>query len=445
MPGKARVRFSPAVVFSPHSVRRTSYLVLPLNSPPVSDQTDTPIDHRPLAVLGWAAFLACSWTWCIGMFLPVILLRDYGTFAWVVFALPNVVGAAAMGWVLHRQGASERLVGRHGPAMAAFSGVTILFHVLFVGWVVRWLGSTTGRGEWAFVLAAAGAAVVCFPLLLARRTALLLAALTLAGSLAAFVVTVLNTDRMLVPAVTATVDLAYLAPVCLIGFALSPYLDLTFHRARQALTSYGGVAAFTLGFGAMFLLMIVFTLWYGPMAVPPDAGRPRATALPLTRVAALAVVAHMAGQSGFTVAAHVVELVRQHRRSAAATRRGTLAAVVFGGGILGFSAYLAADGGQGRFWGASLGANEVGYRLFLSFYGLVTPAYVWLFLVPWGGSRPAGRHRWVAFALCLLLAAPAFWAGFIEGKTVWLLAGVGVVLLSRPVLELVAKPQSTQQ
>ena len=411
----------------------------PRTLPPVTESTAAHIDHRPLAVLGWAAFLACSWTWCIGMFLPVILLRDYGTWAWVVFALPNVVGAAAMGWVLQRQGASERMVGRHTPAMAAFSVVTILFHVLFVGWVVRWLGGVTGRGEWAFVWATVGAAVVCFPLLLARRAALLLSGLVLAGSVAAFVLTVLNTpDRIPMAAGTATADLAYLAPVCLIGFACSPYLDLTFHRARQALTTYGGVAAFTLGFGAMFLVMIVFTLWYGPMTVPPGADRPGLPTQQITQAAALAVVAHMAGQSGFTVAAHLVELVRRHRRGVTTTKWGTIAGVLFGGGILGLVAYLLSrgDGEQGRFWGAGLGANETGYRLFLSFYGLVAPAYVWVVVVPWRGSRTTDRQKWVTFVVTLLLAAPAYWVGFVEGKMVWLLAGVGVILLSRVLLEL---------
>ena len=30
------------------------------------------------SVIGCAIFLACSWTWCIGMWLPVLLWRDYG-------------------------------------------------------------------------------------------------------------------------------------------------------------------------------------------------------------------------------------------------------------------------------------------------------------------------------------------------------------------------------
>ena len=31
------------------------------------------------------------------MFLPILLIRDFGPAAWFVFAIPNVVGAAVMG------------------------------------------------------------------------------------------------------------------------------------------------------------------------------------------------------------------------------------------------------------------------------------------------------------------------------------------------------------
>ena len=93
--------------------------------------------QNPLATLGWAVFLGMSWTWCIGMFLPVLMVRDFGFRGWVVFAVPNVVGAAAMGRVLRDAGASERVVATHPTACAAFSAVTILFQVMFVGGVVH--------------------------------------------------------------------------------------------------------------------------------------------------------------------------------------------------------------------------------------------------------------------------------------------------------------------
>src|SRR2546421_8858832 len=88
------------------------------------------------SLLAWAAYLACSWTWCIGMFLPVLLVRDYGIWGWVVFAVPNVVGAAAMGWVIRSAESSHAITGNHFSACAAFSVITILFHVFFVQWMV---------------------------------------------------------------------------------------------------------------------------------------------------------------------------------------------------------------------------------------------------------------------------------------------------------------------
>ena len=83
-----------------------------MDSPPAETANQPPqLDVTPArgpghAVL-WACFLGCSWTWVIGMFFPVLLLRDYGFMGWVVFAIPNVVGAAAMGWVLTAQRAKH--------------------------------------------------------------------------------------------------------------------------------------------------------------------------------------------------------------------------------------------------------------------------------------------------------------------------------------------------
>ncbi|MBL8762616.1 MAG: hypothetical protein JNL50_15075, partial [Phycisphaerae bacterium] len=87
--------------------------------------------------LGFGAYLAASWTWCIGMFLPTMLIRDFGGWAFWAFAIPNVVGAAAMGLVLARPGDSERLVAKHWPALSLFSLVTASFQVFFMLWLAR--------------------------------------------------------------------------------------------------------------------------------------------------------------------------------------------------------------------------------------------------------------------------------------------------------------------
>src|SRR5437588_1246526 len=89
----------------------------------------------PLHAFLYAVFLAVSWTWCIGMFLPVILVREYGVWGWIIFAVPNVIGAAAMGWVIRSTERSEAIVRAHHAALAAFSFVTVSFQIFFAFWI----------------------------------------------------------------------------------------------------------------------------------------------------------------------------------------------------------------------------------------------------------------------------------------------------------------------
>jgi len=91
--------------------------------------------HGLGAALLWACFLGCSWTWVIGMFLPIMLLRDFGVWGWVVFAVPNVVGAAAMGFVLRTPAISYELTQKHAKAMQWFAGVTVAYQVYVVSWL----------------------------------------------------------------------------------------------------------------------------------------------------------------------------------------------------------------------------------------------------------------------------------------------------------------------
>src|SRR5882762_7153602 len=96
----------------------------------------------------WAFFLACSWTWCIGMFMPVLLVRNWGIWAWVVFAVPNVLGAAAMGFVIRSRQSSEDILINHRTAIGTFSLITIAFHLYFVYWFV----AQRLMGPWLLVI-----------------------------------------------------------------------------------------------------------------------------------------------------------------------------------------------------------------------------------------------------------------------------------------------------
>jgi hypothetical protein len=347
---------------------------------------------KPLA---WAVFLGTSWTWCIGMYLPVLLLRDLGIGGFLVFAIPNVLGAAAMGWVLRSADQSKTMLSAHWPAAAAFSVVTIAFHAFFIVWIVRPLA-----GIWMWP--AIGAALIVFELCVSRREAgkLLAAILTLAVSLAAIIWSI---HISAVPHIASrsanglpTMDVAFLAPVCLFGFFLCPYLDLTFHRARQALEPTQARLAFTLGFAVVFLLLILFTAGYSGWLIGPAEGA----------IAAILAM-HFIAQCGLTITLHAQILLNS------GGKRGPLAIVLVV--AVAMAAALGFVGGS---------SSETIYRVFMGFYGLVFPAYVLLCVIPPRCSLPR-------MIIAVVLAAPMFWMGFIEREMIWLSPGVAIPLLAK--------------
>jgi hypothetical protein len=343
--------------------------------------------------LGWAIYLGMSWTWCIGMFLPVLLIRDYGAWAWVVFAVPNVLGAAAMGWVL-REGQSEGMVAAHRGAMESFSSVTAIFQIFFALWMSQ-----------AYRLSLAAPLLAVALLLMlgdSQWRAIVAAIVTLVISLVC--ISAVSSHWLIAsPVQTRPELLSGLSVVCVLGFSLCPYLDDTFHRARQALPS--GRLSFSLGFGVFFLLMILFTLLYAPTVIgwtnPARAMR--------------VVVVHWTVQLALTTALHWQT----------STWRWTHAVLTIAlAALIWFCTkyFLAYRGDPG----------EIVYRLFMSFYGLIFPAYVWICMTPsWREPVAATRGQLSVFAIACVVAAPFYWVAFIEGKMGWVVPGVLVVLAAR--------------
>jgi hypothetical protein len=348
------------------------------------------------------------------MFLPVLLVRDYGTVAWWVFAVPNVIGAAAMGSVLSRQGHSLDMTASHRSACVAFSIVTIAFHLLFVVVLVQ---LAPPASNWA----TSAGLFLLFTLLGAWRRGIDLfwAALVWVISVALLAIVYRNRPDAIEGAPGAIVagrDLAFLTPVILFGFLLCPYLDLTFHRARKALQPLAARTAFTLGFGVFFLAMIVGTLIYAK-ALP---GILSGTAATVGTTVAAALALHMGLQTGFTIAVH-------GREAKGVLRWGVmpilLAAAIVGAMYAVFSRN-ADDNGMNVFEGS--------YRVFMAFYGLVFPAYAWICMLPtWRRPMPPTRRMVIVWLLAMLVAAPMFWIGFIDRREIWLLPGIAVVLLAR--------------
>jgi hypothetical protein len=239
------------------------------------------------------------------------------------------------------------------------------------------------------------------------------------------------------PPAKGRIDLLWLAPVTIFGFLLDPYLDLTFHRARQATTRAGGRTAFGLGFGVFFLLMIVFTAIYAPPLIDAlQSGRPLRRDL-----FAAVLTVHIAVQGAFTIAAHADALRQSGRPQEAADDASPDGRVILAV-VAVFLLALPLRVIQDRFpTYHGLSTGEVIYRLFLAFYGLVFPAYVWLFVVPRrlrGGGRGAtagpSRGQVIFFLAVLVLAGPLFWVSFIEGRMAWAVPGVLLVLVSRYLL-----------
>lgn len=338
------------------------------------------------------------------MWLPVILLREFGWAGWVVFAVPNVAGAAVMGLVLRRPGASQAFLrGRMGAARW-FSRVTIAFQIYFCVWV--W---TVAFGRSQTLPAACFAAGVMFLAAalarLRRWDAASVAAW--AASAAMLAAAFIGGQSALSPPPPTDSpqarDALFLALSCVFGFTLCPYLDLTFHRVRQHTPGASGDAAFVLGFGVLFLAMITGTLVY-------------ASALLQNRWLPPLILAHIALQAAFTAGAHAREL------SALGPRRleGPLCMTVGLALGVGF-AWLE----RSRMFVIA----EDGYTLFMACYGLVFPAWVWIVARPIGPGARTQRRAWLA---AVILAAPAFALGFLGKQWWWLAPGVGSALLARP-------------
>jgi hypothetical protein len=338
------------------------------------------------------------------MFLPVLLVRDFGVAGFLVFAVPNIVGAAAMGTLLPDAESSRRFVDRHRTACAAFSAVTIVFHLFFLQWVIYGL-----IGPLAYLVFAAALAVLLL-LFTAERPAILAAWSVLTLSLLLFAFVAIHapraTSQIHFLGAQPSLNLLGLAPVCIVGFLLNPYLDLTFHRARQATSPRGGRLAFAVGFGGCFAAMLLFTLWYAQMLDPEVWNT-------IPRIVAAAIAIHMLVQSAFTIAAHHRSLAMQQWSDA--PRTGVII-----GGLAAIAPLI--------FWhlfGPDQESSERVYRLFMGFYGLIFPAYLWICM------SGVTRRSITVFAIAVLAAAPMFWLGFIDEKMLWLIPGVALLLLAR--------------
>ncbi|MEM7576076.1 MAG: hypothetical protein AAF328_01265 [Planctomycetota bacterium] len=392
---------------------------------------DGPVRGPGWAVL-WGCFVGCSWTWVIGMVFPVLLLRDYGMWGWVAFAVPNVLGAAAMGFVLGSPEVARSIWNKHRTMVRWFSDVTLAFHVF----VLMWLGTALfGPAAWA------AAAVPLLMMMPARREAwgpwLPTAAagvallswgcfsyatrLPEAGTIVDGLFGLptpsphIAAPELPIPELGVTELLIFL-PASITGFLLCPYLDGSFLRGRAATTRGTGRFAFAFGFGIVFFSMIIFSLVYAAWLIPAFRGE----AVAWSDAWAIVIGLHVLVQAGFTMILHLREreLLNPDGRQLGGLTLLLAAAFVL---VLLQSEH---DGILGVSWA------EIGYRSFLLMYGLTFPAYVWLVMLRPLGSE-ATRSVWMRFGVACAIAVPMGWIGFVTGPAWWLLGALAVVTFAK--------------
>ena len=367
----------------------------------------TDIRKRPLDLVasttGWGLYCASSWTWCIGMFLPIILLSRFGWGGFWAFLIPNVLGCAAFGYLFSKE-SSRRFATNHASAVRWFSVATIAFQVFFLGW-------SAGAFVYAPDAAASGDAAVAgavgdtlaWPVLgtiltwtagafaFAGRGDLFwrwFATIAAVGSGSLFAIAVFdNGGPPAAPRPEAGASLLGAVPLLALGFIACPSLDATFHRARQQTPSRHAFAIF----GLVFAGMLVFAGWVFD-GLSPD--RIAATLLPL-------VIAQWTLQLVFTIGAHVREV-------------GLLPGGRLGGRPMLLFAVLV-----GTIAGLPGIAGEPVYLCFLGLYAIPFPMYVIAAVVAGGRGLQPCASRWV-MGLSVILG-PLGWLGFIENQTLLLL------------------------
>ena len=354
---------------------------------------DDPIQRfSPGEALSRGAFLACSWTWCIGMWLPVYLISDFGGWGWLAFAVPNVIGAMAVGFVHRTPAAATAFRARSMATLRWFSVVTIAFHLGFLGWTcweqcppyvpraaafgVPLLAVVVGLALSAFGSRAWGALAV---LVLPVAPAVMVAAMWTTNFWALDIPPAAGT-------VTDPVALPLYATGLAFGFLLCPHLDLSILRVREEAPGATGDTAFVLGFGVMFLMLIALTAFYA-------AGF-------LGGWFSYYLLVHFFVQGTFTVGAHLREL-REHGWPRLLRPGWPVGAVLIAAAMVAL-----APVSELAVTVLNKPPTRVAYESVLWFYALPLPAAGLFMLL----RKPLRRAFWVSTgAATPLMAAGALW------------------------------------
>lgn len=369
-----------------------------------------------IRIFGWSAYLCCSWMWCIGMFYPVLLYRDFGIASWFIFTIPNVIGATLVPWFIKDVNSSKKFIIIHSFACQFFSFVTILFNVYFLLW-------TFVSFKLSFSLLLLTILLFFLLLIISRNHILPVTLITFFISLCALLIIFVFADKTGLTIVReenyGLVEALGLVPVFLIGFFFCPYLDLTFHRVIRESRKSQTKLIYVIGFLIFFLGFLILNVKYFPIIYHTLLGNN-----PIQNGVFLVVCSYIIIQCSFTSIAHLNELLKQ-----TAPRFAWILFVCF---LIIVTVYAVIANGTLNLIGKPINSHEIFYIGFLAIYGLFAPLYVWLFIViKFGKSQKyvMNYKRWLIWLIAILLSIPFYILGF-YGNLKWVTYAlpIGVLL-----------------
>lgn len=346
--------------------------------------------------VGWGIYCAVSWTWCIGMFLPVILIDRFGWPGFIAFAIPNISGVVLFGYAIRSRAKSEAFIVRHRPVMAWFSVVTIAYHLFFLSFVALILRENGAIGSTMAFLIAPAVAILGLMAAHGKHGGSFLIGVVFCYAISILIFTQIGLDKLaLVPwsGLSPASQLWWLTPVLCMGFLLCPWFDLTFHRAVRESPSLHCFLFFAVAFSSMILLTAAYwhnVGWLGHVAF-----------------------FHVAAQSAITMGLHAGEAWRS--RAIQSHWHGLLAVFTMAAGLgLGWIILAAPNPRDGAWF------FDANYVRFLVFYGLAFPAYAIAFMHPRIRVALTVRNL-VIVAVIIALAAPFYELGFVQQRA-WALS-----------------------
>lgn len=357
-------------------------------------------------ILGWGIYSASSWTWCIGLFLPIIMLRLFGWPGFFLFAIPNIAGVVIFGYLFDEK-SCLRMLREHRPAIRVFSIATSAYQLFFIAWLWSHLypgGSPTTGAAIALGIWVLGLLLAAVP----DRAWLWLGVLVWLISMVLFITLGIGgLGFSMVESELTTTDLLLIAPSIIFGFLFCPWLDASFHRARIRSRSPHAFAVFAVAFAPMILLSCAYS----------SQGMLVVGALALTQITM---------QAGFTNAVHA--------RDAWLGGPGALEDDTSNWPWAALVPVLAI-----LFGTLPMVAGESTYLRLLGLYGLVFPAYALFFMSPWARMTP-NRLTLLLLMLLLLPCALALDLAFVAHRTTWVPVAVGGLLIIAAAILMATRP-----